>query len=213
MPRVRLPGFHRRRRRSEWGEYEPYDELNGSDDEGLPIEPFVPVESQRYDAYAYGDTDDYSDALDDNEPLPRYRRLRAPRVHLPRPRLSVPRPHLPSLAAGPMIRFDVLLVMLVLITAGLMGTLYNLDRLPSNIETWWPLAVMVGAGLWMLAALARRQVASFLGATAALGAGLSFLLDAQDIADFEATLLGIVLVTIGLGIVLRGLLLRQQTPA
>ncbi len=45
----------------------------------------------------------------------------------------------------------------------------------------------------------------------AAGVGLSALLDAQDIAALRETLLGIVLVAVGLGIVVRGFLLRGRT--
>ena len=70
---------------------------------------------------------------------------------------------------------------------------------------------LVVAGLWMLIALVRRQVTSFLGGAALVGVGLSALLDAQDIAALRDTLLGTVLVTVGLGVVVRGFLLRGRT--
>ncbi|NLF79338.1 MAG: hypothetical protein GX573_26890, partial [Chloroflexi bacterium] len=71
--------------------------------------------------------------------------------------------------------------------------------------------ILVGAALWMLAALVQRRIAPFLGGAAAAGVGLSLLMDTQDIAAADQTLLGIVLATVGLGIIIRGFLLRQQS--
>ncbi len=105
-----------------------------------------------------------------------------------------------------------LLLALALIAAGVFGTLLNLGQFSGDIETWWPLAVIGAAVLWMLVALIRRQVESFLGGSALAGIGVSLLLSTQDIASFRETLLGLSLVTIGLGIVIRGFLLRQQVP-
>ncbi|MBN2305316.1 MAG: hypothetical protein JXQ72_12600 [Anaerolineae bacterium] len=174
-----------------------YDAL--SDD--TPIEPFVPV-SRTYDEYGTVESGD----------LPRRRsrrsRLSRPRVRLPRlrlPRLSVSRPSL-----GLEIRSSVLLLVLLLAAAGVFGTFLKQDRIGNDIEVWWPSVIVIGAVVWMLAALVRRQVAAFLGAAAVVGVGISLLLDAQDIAAAQETLLGIVLATIGLGIVIRGFLLRQQ---
>lgn len=130
------------------------------------------------------------------------------------PRLRLPGlPHLRRPSVGWSIRWDELLVVILLVAAGIFGTLLKLDRLRSDVETWWPVAVLVVAGLWMLIALARRRVASFLGGAALSGAGLSLLMDLQDIAPLNDTLLGLVLVTLGLGIVIRGFLLRQHLPA
>jgi hypothetical protein len=96
--------------------------------------------------------------------------------------------------------------------AGIFGALLNRGQVPDNIEEWWPLAIVVAAAVWMVIALARRQVASFLGGSALAGVGLSLVMNNQDIADFRETLLGMVLVTAGLGIAIRGFLLRQQHP-
>jgi len=112
---------------------------------------------------------------------------------------------------GVRIRFGVLLLALALIAGGIFGTLLWQDRLREEVTRWWPAILLVAAALWMLIALVRRQVTSFLGGAALAGVGLSALLDAQDIATLRETLLGLVLVTVGLGIVVRGFLLRGRT--
>ncbi len=150
--------------------------------------------------------DAYDDAGDGDAPesMPARRRLRIPRPRLPRPRLSF----FPAFG----IRFSVLLLALVLIAGGVFGTLLIQDRLRADVETWWP-AALVGMGVvWMLIALARRQITAFLGGAALTGVGLSALMSTQNIATFRETVLGVVLVAIGLGIVVRGFLLRQRAP-
>ncbi len=164
------------------------DDFNGGlarGDEELPIEPFVPVSGAHAAAdraYAYPPAED--------EPAPRRR--------LPRP------------SPGVRIRFGVLLLALGLIAGGIFGTLLWQDRLRDDVMDWWPVAPLGVSALWMLIALVRRQVTSFLGGAALAGFGLSALLDAQDIATLGDTLLGTVLVTVGLGIVVRGFLLRGR---
>ncbi|RPI98452.1 MAG: hypothetical protein EHM39_07950 [Chloroflexi bacterium] len=194
----------RRARREQWADEliapesepvpdeEPYDEYGDYDE--AAIEPFVPVTSEDEEA-------DYPDELETETAYP---------AHEPRRRLRLSRPevHLPS----PGIEGGYLLLALVLIGGGIFGALLNRGEVPPDIEEWWPVAVVVVAALWMLIALARRQVASLLGGAALAGVGLSLLMNNQDIADFEETLLGMVLVTAGLGIVIQGFLLRQHTP-
>lgn len=207
MPRLRP--FGRRSRRHEDDEAAPWleDESAPPEDEVLAdafdtgeeaagdesFEPFVPVPARP--GYA-GDeeADDY----------PRESRRR-------RRRLSLPRPRRPALDLG--IRFGVLALVIALVGGGIFGTLLKQGRLEPEIEEWWPAAIIAGAGLWMLAALFQRRITSFLGGAAAAGVGLSLLMDTQDIAAAEQTLLGIVLATVGLGIVIRGFLLRQQTTS
>lgn len=198
MPRLRP--FGRRSRRSEDPEPAPWleDESALPEDEALAgdigpgedaadeaFEPFVPVPAQP--GYAADEGDDY--------PRERRRSLARPR----RPRVSV------------RIRFGVLVLLIVLIAGGIFGTLMKQERLEPAIEEWWPVAILVGAALWMLAALVQRRIAPFLGGAAAAGVGLSLLMDTQDIAAADQTLLGIVLATVGLGIIIRGFLLRQQS--
>ncbi len=103
-----------------------------------------------------------------------------------------------------------LLLALFLFAAGIFGVLLKQGDITGSVKVWWPSALVIVGVLWMVIALARRQVASFLGGSAFAGLGLSLLLDAQDIAAAEETILGMVLVAVGLGIVIRGFLLRQQ---
>lgn len=159
--------------------------------------PFVPVER------AQQPYEDEESGYDDAPAGTSRRRMRLPRVRLSAPR--VPRPRL-----GVEIRWTVLLVVALLIAGGVFGTLLNLGRLRDDVEAWWPLALLAGSVVWMIAALTRRNVTSFLGATGLAGVGVSALLDTQAIAAFGDTLFGVVLVTLGLGIIIRGFLLRTQ---
>ena len=202
MPRLRPLGRRSRRRDDEPSEpAEPWldgqsappdaDALAGDMDE--PFEPFVPVPGRS----------GYTDDAVDFAPESRWRRRR----RLSRP--LVPRPRQPLFSVH--IRFGVLALVIVLIGGGIFGTLLKQERLERDVEVWWPAAILAGAGLWMLAALIQRRIAAFLGGAAAAGVGLSLLMDAQGIAAAEQTLLGVVLATVGLGIVIRGFLLRQQS--
>jgi hypothetical protein len=171
------------------GDFEGGNLVRG--DEGVPIEPFVPVSGADVAddrAYAYPP----AEMPAAQEEAPRRRRLLRP-------------------SPGVRIRFGVLLLALALIAGGIFGTLLWQDRLREEVTRWWPAILLVAAALWMLIALVRRQVTSFLGGAALAGVGLSALLDAQDIATLRETLLGLVLVTVGLGIVVRGFLLRGRT--
>ncbi len=100
-----------------------------------------------------------------------------------------------------------------LIVGGTFFTLMNVSSLSEQVLEWWPLTVLGGALLWSFVALIRQDPRSFLAGTGALGFGISLLLAAQDIATFEETVVGAILITLGLGIVMRGLLLRSASPA
>lgn len=204
----RLRPLHRRvrqreleRRDSEVTSFEtlPTEEAEGNSEYGTEtFEPFVPVSAAQGD-YAE-DREEASYA-----PLEPSRRRR----QLPRPRL----PHLAPRRSifGIEVNGAILLMAVALIVAGVFGTLLNQGRIRADVEEWWPLVIIIGAVLWMLVALIRRQVASFLGGAAFSGVGVSLLMDTQNIARSDETLLGMVLVTVGLGIVIRGFLLRQRT--
>lgn len=163
------------------------------------FEPFVPV---RGSYAAYEDADGTTETAFPEPEVPRRRRgyLRLPRVSFPRLSLNLP------------VRWDMLLVVIILIASGIFGTLLLRGDLADAVEEWWSVVVLAFAAVWMLVALLRRHVTAFLGAAAVAGVGLSLIMDGQDIAQFEETVLGIVLVTIGLGIGIRGLLLRQRAP-
>lgn len=207
--------FRRRARRHSTGDEPAHNgeplpgetsSLAGEEDDEYESEPFVPV-AQQQDDYGAMDDDDETEVAGIAPAGSRRRfrpRVRVPRLHVPRLRLRRPRLTLT-------IRPAMLLLALALIVAGVLGTLLKQDRLDTDLTSWWPLALVAGAGLWMLAALIQRRVAAFLGGAASAGVGLSALLDTQDIAQVQETLLGVVLVAVGVGIVMRGLLLRGQT--
>lgn len=197
MPRLLRAG--RRPRPDSSAETASVDALPGAGDTEtlgqVSIEPYVPVPSEdAYAARAYSYTAEVSPPPAEAEGVARRRRLRARR------------------AALPMIRWGWLLLALSLLAGGIVGTLLRQDRLSANDVSWWPVAVLILAGLWMLVALARRRVEAFLGGAALVGVGLSALLDTQDIASLRETLLGMVLITTGLGIVIRGFMLRGYSP-
>jgi hypothetical protein len=194
----RLRPFRRRSRQRDSDEAPSPDYLVDEEDEAASFQPFVPVSG----AYQYQDDEAESESAYVSPSEPR-RRIRLPRLRVRLPRLSL----------GLDIRFGLLLLALLLIAAGVFGTLLNLDRLHGDMTTWWPLGIIVVASLWLVVGLLQRQAAVVLGSSAGIGIGLSLLMHTQDIATLNETLVGVVLVTAGLGIVIRGLLIRQQTPA
>lgn len=189
--------------RDAYDAYSDDDDFDDSDSASYQepdIEPFVPVSGDYYTgAFAGGDQSETA-AVD----VPRRRRMS--RGRLPRP--SLPRVKLPGLNVD--VDWTYALLAAFLFVAGIFGVLLKQGDITGYLKAWWPLALVITSALWMLIALARRQVASFLGGTAFAGIGLSLLLNTQDIAAVEETILGTVLVTVGLGIVMRGFLLRQQ---
>lgn len=104
-----------------------------------------------------------------------------------------------------------LLIVLALVAAAVGLALHNLNLLPKSVIGWLPLLVIGPAALWLLLSITRRSPKGMLGSTALLGIGLSLLLSAHNVAPLEATLMGIVLVSVGAGLLLRGLLLRGQS--
>ncbi len=97
---------------------------------------------------------------------------------------------------------------LALLAAGVFFTLLNVATLPDDVANWWPMATLAAAGLWSLVALLRRDARSFLGGASAAGLSVSFLLDVQDVAPLEETVVGVILITLGVAIMVRGLLMR-----
>jgi hypothetical protein len=106
-------------------------------------------------------------------------------------------------------RPGLLLIALGLTIGGIFLTIVNNADLPTAIEEWWPAVSLVAAMLWSVGALLRRDVRSFLGGVVVAGISVSLLLETQGIASFGETVVGIILMTFGLAIVMRGLLLRS----
>lgn len=201
----RLRPLHRRARQQEREAYttEPAPEELEPQDQ-LAFEPFIQVSGTASDEEEQETLADMQVIQRSPEREERPRRVRLPQVHIPRIHLSRPDIQL---------RLDVLFVVVFLVALGIFGTLLNLDRINTTGRAWWPVTIIVSALLWMIIALLRRQVASFLGGAALAGVGLSLLMDTQDIANARETLLGVVLLAVGLGIVIRGFLLRGRTLA
>ncbi|MCZ2099170.1 MAG: hypothetical protein LC121_23505 [Anaerolineae bacterium] len=158
------------------------------------LRPFVPVESASPDAYVGTPPEPDED-------------YRAEIGQAPRPPRSAPDTLRPGINPG------ALLLVLLLVVAGIIGTLLNLDRLDLDVPGEWPAALIVVAILWLVLALSRRRVTAALGAAMLAGVGVSALLDTQGVATWRDTMLGAVLIALGLGLVIRGLLLRQRAPA
>lgn len=196
----------RRRAREEEAERSPDDLYDDYDDSPAhdftepsivdDLRPFVPVESTPLEDFAAPlsvereETERGEFLAEDAED-----EVRPVRLRRTGPRVSV--------------RFGALVLAVLLIVAGAIGTLLNLDRLDLSVPEQWPFVVLAIAGLWLVVALNRRNVTSSLGAAALAGVAISALLDAQGVAAWRETLIGAVMVGLGLGIVLRGLLLRQ----
>lgn len=201
MRRLRPISRRRRERAAELQQDESFepaalDEWDDRDalaaDEDLP--PFVPVDSASPDVYA--DPPPEPDEGDRAEP-----------EQVSRPPRSAPG------ASRLPINPGALLLALLLVAAGVIGTLLNLDRLDLDVPGEWPAVLIAVAVVWLALALSQRRVTPALGAAMLAGAGLSALLDTQGVAAWRDTLLGVALIALGLGLVIRGLLLRQHDPA
>ena len=128
-------------------------------------------------------------------------------------RFSFPRIRLSRLIAWGEVNPGLLLLSLGLIAGGIFWTLHNRGQSSEDLEAWWPLALLGFALLWALSALIARRAASFLAASALAGLSISLLLDAQDLLTWRETLVGTVLIAVGIGIIARGLVLRQGSVA
>jgi hypothetical protein len=108
-----------------------------------------------------------------------------------------------------LVNWGALLLVIVLIAVTVFVLLLNQGALPPEVVIYWPLAVAVPAALWLLVSLVRRNAKSVLAAAALLGVSISLLLASQNV-PLGSTLVGITFITTGAGIMLRGLLLRNQ---
>jgi len=107
------------------------------------------------------------------------------------------------------VNWGALLLVLVLIAVTVFILLLNEGVLPPEVVIYWPLAVAVPSVLWLFIALVRRNSRSVLAAAALLGVSISLLLASLKV-PLGSTLVGITFITTGAGIMLRGLLLRNQ---
>lgn len=115
----------------------------------------------------------------------------------------------PRLLAWGEVRPEILTIAISLIVGGIFWTLHNRGETSQTLEIWWPLAILLLGLGWALWSLIQRRPTPFLAAMALTGIGISVLLDTQDYLKWHETLIGIALMTLGVGIMARGLLLRQ----
>ncbi len=130
-----------------------------------------------------------------------------------RRRFRLPRFNLNQLIVWREVRPGLLFLASGLIIGGVFWTLLNLGRVSQESEQWWPAALLIFALLWSLISLITRRAGALLASTTLAGMSVSLLLDTQGYVTWQDTLIGVVLVTIGVGIIIRGFLLRQGSVA
>lgn len=131
----------------------------------------------------------------------------------PRRRFKLPRFNLRRLIVWREVRPGLLFLAAGLVAGGIFWTLYNLGRVSEDWQKWWPAALLGFALVWSFISLLTRRAGALLAATTLAGISISLLLDTQGYVTWQETLIGVVLVTIGVGIIIRGFLLRQGAVA
>lgn len=121
-------------------------------------------------------------------------------------RLTPPRPRLPFTLQGSVV-LGILAVMLI----GAVWLLISLELMPKAFYTAAPVAATAFGVLWFLVMLVQRRAKGIIFAAAWLGGALSLLLASQDVAQVGDTLIGLVLIAVGVALVLRGLLMMNVT--
>lgn len=104
----------------------------------------------------------------------------------------------------------VLLAVIVVIAIGVLLLLYQQGQLPDEVLIWWPLALIIPGVLWFLISLARRSGNGLLAGAALVGVGISLQLSTLSTYAIGSTLVGIVLISTGTAILVRGLLMGRQ---
>ncbi len=100
-------------------------------------------------------------------------------------------------------------ILVALAAVGIAAFLAQRSALPPAVQTWWPLIVIGVALVWIIQALSQQRPAGLLGSSALLGIGISLLLATAYQVAFGVVWLGLTLIAVGMGIVLRGLLWRS----
>jgi hypothetical protein len=108
-------------------------------------------------------------------------------------------------------RFTIFVLATALIVGGVFFTLLNLNAISGQAAEWWPAVALGVAIIWALVSVIRRDATAFVAGATVAGVSLSFLLEAQEIATFGETVAGIILITLGLSVVIRGLFIRPRT--
>lgn len=119
---------------------------------------------------------------------------------------------LPKLLVWEEVRPSILLVATGLISVGIFWTLHNRGQTASQIDQLAPLLLLAFALIWSIYALVTARPTTFLAATTLVGISISFWLDMQDLIAWHKTFIGAILITVGIGIMARGLVLRG-TPS
>lgn len=119
-------------------------------------------------------------------------------------RLILSRRAMPFQINGPLLLLVVGLALLAVILV-----FDNLGLFTAGGLVWLPAALSALAVVWFVRALLRRSGKAMLRSSALLGLSLSLLLAAQGLAPVGGTLVGLTLICVGAGLLLRGLLLRQ----
>jgi hypothetical protein len=156
------------------------------------------------------DADIIEGVIEETTPPPPYV---PPASIIPHEPIALPEDEPPSRAVRQprlkVVRPGLLLIALGLIIGGVFVTLLNTVTLPDSVLRWYPMGSLGVAFGWAFVALVRRNIAQFVAGMVVFGLSLSLLLDTQDVASFRETFIGILLMSFGLAIVIRGLLLRQ----
>ncbi|MCS6872726.1 MAG: hypothetical protein NZ571_14865 [Anaerolineae bacterium] len=104
---------------------------------------------------------------------------------------------------------SIVLGILAVALIGVAWLLVNLELMPQAFYTAAPIAATAFGALWFLMALLQRRARGIIFAAAWLGAALSLLLAAQGVAQVGDTLIGLILIAVGVALVLRGLLMAD----
>jgi hypothetical protein len=106
------------------------------------------------------------------------------------------------------INFPILALILLLLELAGIAVLASLGPLPIEVQTGWSIPWLIIAGLWLLASFAGGRPRGVVGAAGALGVTISLVLESVYRVPLSATLIGVSLIALGMGIILRGLLFR-----
>lgn len=126
-----------------------------------------------------------------------------------RPEKKIRRPRRRT-AGLPVPRFTLFVIAFSLMIAGVFFTLLNTDAVSEQVTDLYPAVSLAAAGVWSFGALIRRDSTAFVAGAALAGVSLSLLLETQEVAMFSETVVGILLITLGLSVVIRGLLIRPR---
>lgn len=101
-------------------------------------------------------------------------------------------------------RRSTLLAGLVLVMAGLVFLLYNLNLIPGKVFAWWPVLV-ISAGLWMLANAVARRSTGLVAGVVLSSLGAYWLLENLGLVA-GGVFVPVLLIALGAGLLLRSVL-------